>query len=1242
MVRLAADELLGGLNPAQRDAVTHTGGPLLIVAGAGSGKTRVLTHRIAWLMAHEDVSPFAILAITFTNKAAGEMRQRVGGLVGPVAEQMWVSTFHAACVRMLRRDAKRLGFPSSFTIYDQADATRLTGYVVRDLGLDAKRFAPAPSTPRSRRPRTTASPPPAYAERAFGPYEKRIAQVYVEYQARLQRAGAMDFDDLLIQTVRLLQSEPEVLEHYRQRFAHVLVDEYQDTNLVQNELVVLLGSEHRQVTVVGDTDQSIYNFRGADIRNILEFERAFPDATVVVLDQNYRSTQTILDAANAVIANNLARKPKELWTDRGPGDRIVRFHADDEVDEARWVCRELARLHDDATRWDETAVFYRTNAQSRVLEDQLMRAGIPYRVLGGTRFYDRREIKDALAYVRAVVNPDDEVSLRRVLNVPRRGLGDTTEARLEAYASSHGLPFVGALRRADDVGLGARPARAVEAFVSLLDELAEVAADGPAALVEAAMERSGYVAELQATQSIEDESRLENLAELVGVAQEFETVDAFLEQVSLVSDTDQLGEGDSQVTLMTIHSAKGLEYPVVFLVGMEEGVFPHLRSVGEPDQLEEERRLAYVAITRAQQRLYVSHAWSRLLFGSNQYNPPSRFLEEIPADLVEETGSHRSSGRSRAGARLGPMAAARLGGGGRPTSDNGDGGVAGRQRIVETALRAGARAMADGPAGAAGLGLQVGDDVFHNAWGEGVVLAHRRRGRQGRSRRPLSQRGREAPAARLGPSPQALIRAQPVRGRDRRSSRGSGQVGGAERFVAVVERQGEPEARPLAGLALGAHLAAHGLDQAADDRQAEADAAPHPRPGPGLALVEGQEQVVDLAGGQADALVGHRDLDAGAVGPQAGRHRHHPAVGRVLEGVLQQLAQRGPHGLGVGPHERQVVGQVDPELVAAAGHLELGGHGPDQAGRFDRLQLEVDGPRLGPGGQQHLLHQSGAAPRPSRRWRRPPPGRRSGSAVSEFDRSHSAKLLITVRGVLSSWLVAATNIVFAASSAFWRLMSWRATTAPSPSVERTISTQRPSPRSISVGWPGSGRGSGKGRSTACAAGTPVSSAAASFQTVTRPKSSSTASPSANPSMIAAWRTSARTTSWWRRWEPTTTVAQPASRSSSCASSASTVCPRSGYRPTNAPTSSPRVTSPLSTIAGRSPRAVRRGAGSAGTTVWSAMRKRRPPATVRPSTVASKGGSIPTAAIGTPYSAAWRTSPSSITSTQAAPAPVSST
>jgi ATP-dependent DNA helicase UvrD/PcrA len=706
---VSADHLLEGLNPAQYEAVTHGEGPLLVVAGAGSGKTRVLTHRIAHLIEAHRVSPFEILAITFTNKAAGEMKERIGRLVGPVAEKMWISTFHSACVRILRRDAQRLGYPSAFTIYDQADAVRLTGYVIRDLNIDPKRFPPRSVHATISAAKNEGLDAEEYTEQASVIHERKIADVFTEYQARLRRAGAMDFDDLLGVTVELLRKEPEVLEHYQRRFGNVLVDEYQDTNPVQNDLVMLLGEEHRNVCVVGDLDQSIYAFRGADMRNLLEFETTFPDATVVVLEQNYRSTQTILDAANAVIANNASRKPKDLWTEAGAGDKIVRFQGEDEGDEAQWVAHQISSLHEAGDlRWSDLAVFYRTNAQSRVIEEQFLRAGIPYRVVGGTRFYDRKEIKDALAYLKAIVNPTDEVSVKRVLNVPKRGVGDQTVGRLDAYARAHGLTFIDALRRWDEAGVSARSARGIEAFLTLIDDLATETGTGPAALIEQIVQRSGYSAELEAERSIEAEGRLENLAELVGVAREFDDVDAFMEQVSLVADTDSLPDGDDPsdtgVVLMTLHAAKGLEFPVVFLIGMEEGVFPHMRSLTEPAELEEERRLCYVGITRARQRLFLSHAWCRTLHGSTMYNPPSRFLDEVPAELIEEAAASRPR-QQRSSARSG---------GWESTSWS----PRGRERAVDNALRPAPPTQS----GAHELGIRVGDDVRHTKWGDGVVL----------------------------------------------------------------------------------------------------------------------------------------------------------------------------------------------------------------------------------------------------------------------------------------------------------------------------------------------------------------------------------------------------------------------------------------------------------------------------------------------------------------------------------------
>jgi DNA helicase II / ATP-dependent DNA helicase PcrA len=1023
------------------------------------------------------------------------MKQRVAKLVGPVAQKMWVSTFHSACVRILRRDAAALGFPSSFTIYDQADAVRLAGYVIRDLGLDPKKFAPRSVHASISAAKNEGLSVGEYSDRARQIFERKIADVYREYQARLLKAGAMDFDDLLSNTVELFRKNPEILEHYQNRFQHVLVDEYQDTNPVQNELVLLIGAKHSNVCVVGDSDQclppgtlvetidgprgietikqgdvvlgtvgemavapgkvthveaghyagkvvtvragghelrgtphhiiparmaavedqyvvylmwrsdrgyrigqtksirknsigreqlgyivragqehadklwilrvcastseasyweawfaahyglptacfhgvgrrlamtqewldklfvdvdttgaaanlmndellhtdyphyrpqgggrrqtlnltmcadrrpnaayhriqwssnrsdvadllrsagfsvrpgrlpgtarfetsrrdyvealavakaaaeaggleiqrrmvldgqvydftplahlrpgmrvviqegddlveapvddieishydgpvydlevdgahtyvangvlvhnSIYSFRAADIRNILEFENAFPDTTVIVLEQNYRSTQTILDAANAVIANNFGRKPKELWTEQGIGEKIVRYHADDEGDEAQYIAHQMAHLHDGGQhRWGDMAVFYRANAQSRVMEEQLMRVGIPYKVIGGTRFYDRREIKDVVAYLRAVINPVDEVSIKRVINTPKRGVGDSSIGRLDAWANAHGVPFLEALRNADNAGVSGKAIKGIASFLQLIDELTVLQADGPAAMLEAIVQRSGYLAELEAEHTIESEGRIENLAELVGAARDFESVDAFLEQISLVADTDEIEtDDDSNVVLMTLHAAKGLEYPVVFLMGMEDGVFPHLRSIGEPDQLEEERRLAYVGLTRARERLYVTHAWCRTLYGGTQYNPPSRFLDEIPASLVEEVkGSRRGSRRaSNYGGSGGSSSYGRTYGSG---SGSGSGsrqnGVSSydpddddrqrrnehRDRVVEAALKP----QPPTPSGADQIGLQTGDDVRHAKFGEGVILSMRGEG----------------------------------------------------------------------------------------------------------------------------------------------------------------------------------------------------------------------------------------------------------------------------------------------------------------------------------------------------------------------------------------------------------------------------------------------------------------------------------------------------------------------------------
>ncbi|MGY9072158.1 MAG: DNA helicase PcrA [Acidimicrobiales bacterium] len=737
---MAEPPILEGLNPAQYDAVLHGQGPMLVVAGAGSGKTRVLTHRIAHLIQEQNVSPFEILAITFTNKAADEMKHRVGGLVGPVAEKMWVSTFHSACVRMLRRDANRLGYPSTFSIYDQADALRLTSYVLRDLNIDSKKFPPRSVHAQISSAKSDLKSAEQFLEGAGNIFERKIGEAFVEYQSRLRRAGAMDFDDLLTVTVELFREHPDVLDHYQRRFRFLMVDEYQDTNTAQNEIVLQLGAAHHNVFVVGDSDQSIYRFRGADIRNILEFEQAFPDTSVVVLDQNYRSTQTILDAANAVIANNDGRKPKDLWTAQGSGEQIVRYQGDDESDEASWIASEIARLHDGGDLlWNDLAIFYRTNAQSRVLEEHMVRMGIPYKVVGGTRFYDRREVKDILGYLKATVNPSDEVALKRVVNTPKRGVGDSSIQRIDAYALSHGMPFMQALRRWEEAGVGGRAAKGIVVFLELIDHLATQIEHGPATVLNAILERSGYLDELRNERSIESEGRMENLAELIGTAETFETTEEFLEQVSLVADTDDLDD-QSQVTLMTLHSAKGLEFPVVFVIGLEDGIFPHLRALGDPHELEEERRLCYVGITRARERLYLTNAWSRTIFGSTQYNPPSRFLDEIPEGLlVDKTTRHgRSSGRSS----LRDLNNMDHRGYGRSSSSSyesepgstgtkGSFGLSGRQedrraqrrekardRVVERAMDSG---VLEEP-GSAAPSVKPGDDVKHAKWGEGVVL----------------------------------------------------------------------------------------------------------------------------------------------------------------------------------------------------------------------------------------------------------------------------------------------------------------------------------------------------------------------------------------------------------------------------------------------------------------------------------------------------------------------------------------
>ncbi|WP_402372312.1 DNA helicase PcrA [Isoptericola rhizosphaerae] len=780
----AADALLEGLNPNQRAAVVHSGSPLLIVAGAGSGKTRVLTHRIAHLLATRRAHPGQILAITFTNKAAAEMRERVAQLVGPAASRMWVSTFHSACVRILRREAKTLGLRSSFSIYDAADSQRLITLVCRELDLDTKKYPARSLAHRISDLKNELIDPDTYAQQAGSDatadgwreralagggladagavqFDAVLADVYRRYQARLAQANALDFDDIIATTVHLLQAFPAVAEHYRRRFRHVLVDEYQDTNHAQYVLVreiagaskdaVEQGLDPAELTVVGDADQSIYAFRGATIRNIVEFEEDYPDATTILLEQNYRSTQNILSAANEVISRNPGRKPKRLWTDAGAGAKIVGYVADDEHHEARFIAQEIDRLGDShGVRPGDVAIFYRTNAQSRALEEVLIRVGLPYKVVGGTRFYERKEVKDAVAYLRALANPDDDVSLRRVLNVPKRGLGDRAESLVAGFADAERISFGAALDRVDEIpGMTTRSLKPLRVFAAMMSELRALVDDGatPAEILGAVLDRTGYLAELRASDDPQDGTRVENLAELHAVAAEFTELDPegdladFLERVSLVADADQIPDEDvadggaehqhetepqedpGVITLMTLHTAKGLEFPVVFLTGMEDGTFPHMRSLHDDAELAEERRLAYVGITRARERLYISRAGTRSAWGMANEFPPSRFLDEIPDELWDwrraesATQSLRRGASAWGGGYGGPRAGRTTPSGERRSSAT---GVARKSAPSSGSASFGSatpRDDADIPS------LDVGDKVTHDAYGLGTVVS---------------------------------------------------------------------------------------------------------------------------------------------------------------------------------------------------------------------------------------------------------------------------------------------------------------------------------------------------------------------------------------------------------------------------------------------------------------------------------------------------------------------------------------
>ena len=703
--RLDPDSLLEGLTAPQVAAVTQRGGPLLVVAGAGSGKTRVLTRRIAHLLATGDARPYEIMAITFTNKAADEMRRRVVDLVGPDADRMWVSTFHSACLRMLRAHADVLGYQRGFTIYDAGDAETAVERIMKELNLDTKRLPPRSVSAAISAAKNEMMSPERYAD-TYGddPQRRRIAEIYQIYAKRLLTANAMDFDDLLVNAVTMLRVDDRVRSSYQDRFRYLLVDEFQDTNGVQNELVMMLAAEHRNLCVVGDSDQSIYRFRAADVRNILQFEARFPDADVIVLEQNFRSTQTILDAANAVIAKNASRHAKNLFTEGAQGENIRMYRAGDEYDEGRWVASELRRLRSEhGLGWNDMAVFYRTNAQSRVLEEEMLRANVPYRVISGMRFYDRKEIKNALAYARLIVNPRDEASARRVINEPKRGVGEGAQAKLGSYAAEHGLSFAEAAHHAAEAGLTSRARAGADKFAFMLDELRALSNDlSPREMIDEIVRQSGMGDALRAENTDEAYSRLENLGELASAAAQYDTLLDFVERMALVADSDQLGSGEGAISMMTLHVAKGLEFPAVIVTGLEETVFPHRRALLDDEELEEERRLFYVGVTRAMRHLSLTHAWSRTMWGQRVEAIASRFLQEVPSELVTDISVTLPTRRS--------------------SFSRDDDGFIGRS----TAFTEG-RAFGTGAAppvrstGAEKLGLAIGDRVVHDRFGPGIV-----------------------------------------------------------------------------------------------------------------------------------------------------------------------------------------------------------------------------------------------------------------------------------------------------------------------------------------------------------------------------------------------------------------------------------------------------------------------------------------------------------------------------------------
>lgn len=725
------DELLQGLNPEQRDAVKHGEGPLLIMAGAGSGKTRVLTHRIAYLIGENGVPPWSILAITFTNKAAREMKERVARIAGDTANDIWISTFHSMCVRILRRDIDRIGFNRNFTILDASDQLTVIKRLMKELNIDAKRYEPRAVLGTISSAKNELKTPKDYEKTASDPYQKTVLKVYEAYKKELRKNQALDFDDLIMTTIRLFKEVPEVLEYYQRRFRYVMVDEYQDTNRAQYVLVKMMADRHHNICVVGDSDQSIYRWRGADIQNILSFEKDYPEVTVIMLEQNYRSTKNILRAANVVIENNMNRKPKNLWTENCEGNRLTLYDADNEHDEARYVVGKIKEMTESGQHSPaDIAILYRTNAQSRVVEEMFVKSNLPYTIVGGTKFYDRKEIKDLLAYLRLVSNPDDDISFRRIINVPRRGIGATTLEKIDVYAAENDISLYKALQEVRQIGLSPRFEKVLTEFSDQLTNWVQMQDYLPVTeLVEELLEKTGYREMLKNEKSLEAEGRLENINEFLSVTKEFEEYNedkslvAFLTDLALIADIDKVDDGEKkqdQVLLMTLHSAKGLEFPIVFLIGLEEGVFPHSRSLMDEAEMEEERRLAYVGITRAEQELYLTRARMRTLYGRTNMNMPSRFLKEIPDDLMDCVNQEAATPpwmRSGSGAKGSSSAYEQ-----RSSSFRGQGSAStAPPRQVKERSRT---TMTGGE----GFDWAVGDKASHKKWGVGTVVSTKGQG----------------------------------------------------------------------------------------------------------------------------------------------------------------------------------------------------------------------------------------------------------------------------------------------------------------------------------------------------------------------------------------------------------------------------------------------------------------------------------------------------------------------------------